>query len=92
MNLRGHSGRKWGLETESKPKLKESICIIKLCPIKWITPVNPMGLTISLHWVKVLILIKLYESQDSFETEMSSRTRIKTEIEGILLNHNDMSN
>ena len=51
-----------------------------------------MGVTISLHGVKVLILIKLYESQDSFETEMSSRTRIKTEIEGIHLHHKVMSN
>ena len=24
------------------PKLKESICIIKICPIKWITPQTPM--------------------------------------------------
>ena len=24
------------------PKLKESICIIKICPIKWITPLTPM--------------------------------------------------
>ena len=25
------------------PKLKESICIQKICPIKWITPLTPMN-------------------------------------------------
>ena len=41
---------------------------------------------------KVLNYIKIYESQDSFGTEMSSKTRIKPEIKGIHLHHKDMSN
>ena len=51
-----------------------------------------MNLTISLHWVKVLNFIKINESQESFGTEMRSRNRIKTQIEGIHLHHKDMSN
>ena len=41
---------------------------------------------------KVLKFIKINESQDSFRTEMSSKTRIKSEIGGIDLHHKDMSN
>ena len=51
-----------------------------------------MNLTISLHWVKVLNVIKINESQESFGTEMWSRNRIKTQIEGIHLHHKVMSN
>ena len=42
MNLWTHSERKWALEPESKPEIEEWICIIKICPIKWIKPLTPM--------------------------------------------------
>ena len=42
MNLWNDSRRKWGLESESNRKLKKTICIIKLYPIKWITPLTRM--------------------------------------------------
>ena len=51
-----------------------------------------MDQTISLHWVKVLNFIKINESQESFGTEMRSKTESKLEIEGIHLHHKDMSN
>ena len=51
-----------------------------------------MDLTISLHWVKVLNFIKIYESQDSFGTEMALEPKSTPEIEGIHLHHKDMSN
>ena len=49
-------------------------------------------MTISLYMDKVLNFIKIKESLDSFGTEMSSRTRIKPEIEWIHLHDIDMTN
>ena len=42
MNLWIDSERKWAQEPNQNRKLKESICIIKICPIKWITLRIPM--------------------------------------------------
>ena len=52
MNLSTDSGRKWGIEPESKPKLKENICIIKLCPIKWLIPQSPIDTNTLFPWVQ----------------------------------------
>ena len=51
-----------------------------------------MDLTISLHWVKVLNFIKIYESQDSFGRKWPLEPESKAEIEGILLHHKVMFN
>ena len=51
-----------------------------------------MDLTISLHWVKVLNFIKIYESQDSFGTKWALEPESKAENEGIHLHHKDMHN
>ena len=42
MNLWTDSERKWGLESESNPKLKKNICFIKLCPIKILKTLFPL--------------------------------------------------
>ena len=34
--------REWSLEPDQNPKLKESICIIKISPIKWIKSLTLM--------------------------------------------------
>ena len=42
MNLWTDSERKWALEYESKPKLKNNICFIMLCPIKILITLFPL--------------------------------------------------
>ena len=42
MKLLNDSERKLDLEPNQNPKLKESICIIKICAIKWIKPLARM--------------------------------------------------
>ena len=41
MILRKDSGRKCAPETESKPEIRENICIIELFLIQWITTLLP---------------------------------------------------
>ena len=98
MNLWTHSERKWALEPESKPDFEGIHLILKIVQLSELNSFNftdsgSWTLTISLYMDKVLNFIKINESLDSFGTEMSSRTRIKTRsIEGIHLHHKDKSN
>ena len=34
------------------PKLKENICIIKICPIKWFNALNPIDTNTLFPWVQ----------------------------------------
>ena len=63
MNLSSHSERKCGLETESKPEIEGIHLHHKDMSNQLNYTSNPMDLTISLHWVKVLNFIKINESQ-----------------------------
>ena len=42
MNVWTDSKRKWALESESNPEIKENQCIIKMCPIKRLTALIPI--------------------------------------------------
>ena len=64
INLRTDSERKWALEAESKPKLKENICIIKICLNKWFKDLTPIGPKALIPWVQSVIIIKINESHD----------------------------
>ena len=52
MDLRIDSERKWALDPNQNPKLKENICIIKICSNKWIKPLTPIGPNTLFPWVQ----------------------------------------
>ena len=52
MDLRTDSERKWALDPNQNPKLKENICIIKICSNKWIKPLAPIGPNTLFPWVQ----------------------------------------
>ena len=79
--------RDWNVlqKPNQNQKLKETICIIEICPNQWITTLLPNDPNIHVskesytsHKHKVSNLNKINESLEWFGTEMSSRNRIKT--------------
>ena len=60
------------------PKLKETICIIEICPNQWSTTLLPNDPIIHVSYNKVSNLNKINDSLECFGTEMSTRNRIKT--------------
>ena len=60
-------------------KLKKNIFIIKIYPIKWITPLTRKDTNNLPPWGKELNIIKKNESLEWFRTETSSRIRIEIE-------------
>ena len=64
MNLWTDSKRKWGLESESKPKIEEKHLFQKLCPIKILKTLFPLEVNNSSPEDKVFNFIKVNESLD----------------------------
>ena len=60
------------------PKLKETICIIELCPNQWSTTLLPNDPNIHVSYAQSVQSEKINKSLEWFGTEMCSRTRIKT--------------
>ena len=52
MDLRTDSERKWALDPNQNPKLKENIFILKICSNRWFKPLTPIEPNTLFEWVQ----------------------------------------